>query len=90
MESDERFYDNWTEMYENSTNSPASDDDISRAESRLNEMNERVHILYEPVIHAVHVILPKYVHRKNLKNPRTTPNPMNYTIFPCQGFDIYN
>ena len=31
-----------------------------------------------------------YVHRKNLKNPRTTPNPMNYTIFPCQGFDIYN
>ena len=28
LESDERFYDNWTEMYENSTNSPASDDDI--------------------------------------------------------------
>ncbi|WP_300714884.1 hypothetical protein [uncultured Acetatifactor sp.] len=60
LESDERFYDNWTEMYENRINSPAPADDVSWMESRFNEMNERVHILYEPIVNAVHVIPPAW------------------------------
>lgn len=60
MESDERFCDNWTELYKNRTNLPASNDDIAWMKSRLEEMNRRINILYEPVINAVNVIPPKW------------------------------
>ena len=60
MESDEKFYDNWTELYKNRTNLPASNDDIAWMKSRLEEMNQRINILYEPVINAVNVIPPKW------------------------------
>lgn len=60
LESDERFYDNWTERYKNRTNLPASDDDIVWMKSRLKEMNQRVNILCEPTIKAVNVIPPKW------------------------------
>ena len=50
LESDERFCDNWNEMYKNRTNLPASADDIAWMESRLEEMNQRVDILYGPAI----------------------------------------
>ena len=45
LESDERFYDNWTELYKNRTNLPASDDDLAWMKSRLEEMNRRINIL---------------------------------------------
>lgn len=60
LESDSRFCSNWTEMYKNPTNVPASDDDITWMKSRLEEMNQRVSILYEPVIKAVNVLPPKW------------------------------
>lgn len=60
LESDEDLCDNWTEMYKNRTNSPASADDMAWMRSRLDEMNQRVTILYEPVIKAVNVIPPKW------------------------------
>ena len=60
MESDEKFYDNRTELYKNRTNLPASNDDIAWMKSRLEEMNRRINILYEPVINAVNVIPPKW------------------------------
>ncbi len=60
LESDERFCDNWNEMYKNRTNLPASADDIAWMESRLEEMNQRVDILYGPAITAVNVIPPKW------------------------------
>ena len=60
LESDGEFYDNWTEMYKNRTNLPASADDIDRMKSSLDEMNKHVKILYEPVVKAVNVIPPKW------------------------------
>ncbi|NBH18739.1 hypothetical protein D3Z55_15080 [Clostridiaceae bacterium] len=60
LESDSRFCSNWTEMYKNPTNTPASDDDITWMKSRLEEMNQRVSILYEPVIKAINVLPPKW------------------------------
>lgn len=60
LELDERFCGNWTEKYKNRTNLPASDDDIAWMKSRLEEMNQRVNILYEPTIKAVNVIPPKW------------------------------
>lgn len=60
LESDEDFCDNWTKMYKNRTNSPASADDMAWMRSRLDEMNQRVTILYEPVIKAVNVVPPKW------------------------------
>ena len=60
LESDERFCGNWTEIYKNCTNLPASDDDIAYMKSRLEEMNQSVNILYGPIIKAVNVIPPKW------------------------------
>ncbi len=60
LDSDERFYGNWTDIYKDRTNLPASDDDIMWMKSRLEEMNQRVDVLYEPVITAVNVIPPKW------------------------------
>lgn len=60
LDSDERFCGNWTEMYKNRTNLPASDDDLAWMQSRLEEMNQRVDILYGPAIMAVNVIPPKW------------------------------
>lgn len=60
LDSDERFYGNWTDIYKDRTNLPASDDDIMWMKSRLEEMNQRVDVLYEPVIKAVNVIPPKW------------------------------
>lgn len=60
LESDEDLCDNWTEMYKNRTNLPASDEDMAWMRSRLDEMNRRVTILYEPVIKAVNVVPPKW------------------------------
>ena len=60
LESDENFYDHWTEMYKNRTNLPASSDDIAWMKSRLDEMNKNVKILYEPVIKAVNLFPPKW------------------------------
>ena len=60
LESDERFCSNWTEMYKNRTNLPASDDNVAWMKSRLENMNQRIDILHEPVIRAVNVIPPKW------------------------------
>ena len=60
LESDERFCSNWTEMYKNRTNLPASDDNVAWMKSRLENMNQRIDILHEPVIKAVNVIPPKW------------------------------
>ncbi len=60
LESDEELYDNWTEIYKERTNLPASDDDIKWMKSRLDAMNESVYILYEPIIKAVNVIPPRW------------------------------
>ena len=60
LESDERFCGNWTEMYKNRTNLPASDDNVAWMKSRLENMNQRIDILHEPVIKAVNIIPPKW------------------------------
>ena len=60
LESDGRFCGNWTEIYKNRTNLPASADDIAWMKSRLEEMNQRVSILYEPIIKAVNVVPSKW------------------------------
>ena len=60
LESDERFCSNWTEMYKNRTNLPASDDNVAWMKSRLENMNQRIDILHEPIIRAVNVVPPKW------------------------------
>ncbi len=60
LESDENFYDYWTEIYKNRINLPASADDIAWMKSKLDEMNKNVNILYDPVVKAVNVIPPKW------------------------------
>ena len=60
LESDGRFCGNWTEIYKNRPNLPASADDIAWMKSRLEEMNQRVNILYEPIIKAVNVVPSKW------------------------------
>ena len=60
LESDSDFYDNWNEIYKDRTYLPASDDEIARMKSTLSEMNQRISILYEPIIKAVYVIPPKW------------------------------
>lgn len=60
LESDENFYDYWTEIYKNRINLPASADDIAWMKSKLDEMNKNVNILYDPVVKAVNVIQPKW------------------------------
>lgn len=60
LESDSEFYDNWNEIYKDRTYLPASDDDIARMKSTLSEMNQRISIIYEPIIKAVYVIPPKW------------------------------
>lgn len=60
LESDGRFCGNQTEIYKNRTNLPASADDIAQMKSRLEEMNQRVNILYEPIIKAVNVVPSKW------------------------------
>ena len=60
LESDDNFYDHWTEIYKNRSNLPASSDDIAWMKSRLDEMRKNVNILYDPIIKAVNVIPPKW------------------------------
>lgn len=60
LESDGDFYDNWTQMYKNRTYTPADERDIKFMKSRLDEMNTKVNILYEPVIKAVYIIPPEW------------------------------
>lgn len=60
LESDEDFYDNWTERYRKRSYSPVTDEEIRWMKSRLDEMDQQVSILYEPIIHVVHIIPPKW------------------------------
>ena len=60
LESDSEFCDNWNEIYKDRTYLPASDDVIAQMKSTLGEMNQRISILYEPIIKAVYVIPPKW------------------------------
>ena len=60
LESDGEFYDKWTEMYQNRTYSPVNDEEKIWLKSRLDEMNQRVNILYESIVNVVHIIPPKW------------------------------
>ncbi len=60
LDSDERFCSDWTELYKNRTNLPASEEDLAWMKSRLEEMNQRVTVLHEPVTRAVNLIPPKW------------------------------
>lgn len=60
LESDSEFCDNWNEIYKDRNYLPASDDDIMQMRSTLSEMNQRVSILFEPIIKAFYVVPPKW------------------------------
>lgn len=60
LESDSEFCDNWNEIYKDRNCLPASDDDITQMRSTISEMNQRVSILFEPIIKAVNVLPPKW------------------------------
>ena len=60
LESDGEFYDKWTEMYQNRTYSPVNDEEKIWLKSRLDEMNQRINILYESIVNVVHIIPPKW------------------------------
>ncbi len=47
-------------MYKNRIYSPVSDEEKSWMKTRLDEMNQRINILYESIINVVHIIPPKW------------------------------
>lgn len=60
LETDGEFYDQWTELYKERVNLPASNEDITFITEKINEMNLRVKILFQPVKKAVNLLLPKW------------------------------
>lgn len=60
LESDKEMCDNWREVYKNRSYSEATEEDKSWMKSRLEAMNHQVHIVYEPIISAVHIIPPRW------------------------------
>lgn len=60
LESNPEFYDAWNEMYQNRIYSPIDEREKNWMRSRLDEMNQRINIAYEPVISAVHIIAPEW------------------------------
>lgn len=60
LESDNEFDEEWRNIYNNRTYSPASDKEIKMIRSQLARMNKKVEILYEPIMKAVHIIQPKW------------------------------
>ena len=60
LETDEELCGNWTELYKDRVNLPASDKDIAFIAEQIDEMNLRVRILFQPVKKAVNILPPKW------------------------------
>ena len=60
LESNPEFCDAWNEMYKNRIYSPIDEEERKWMKSRLEDMNQRISIAYEPVISAVHIIAPEW------------------------------
>ena len=60
LESDPEFCDAWNEMYKDRIYSPIDEEEKKWMKSRLEDMDQRISIAYEPVISAVHIIAPKW------------------------------
>lgn len=60
LETDEDLCDNWTELYKDRVNLPASDEDIVFITERTNAMDLRVKIRFQPVKKAVNILPPKW------------------------------
>jgi hypothetical protein len=59
LESNPEFCDAWNEMYKNRVYSPIDEQEKKWMKSRLDEMNQRISIAYEPIINAVYIIFPE-------------------------------
>ena len=60
MNTDGEFCDDWVDYYSERTYTPASDSDIKYMGDCINSMNQKISILHEPIIKAVHVVPPKW------------------------------
>lgn len=60
LAQDGDFCDGWADMYNTRSYSGLTEGDKSWMLSRLDAMNQRVHIAYEPIISAVHIVPPKW------------------------------
>lgn len=60
LESNSEFYDKWNELYKNRIYSPIDEQEKKLMKSRLDEMNQRISIAYEPIISAVYIIPPEW------------------------------
>lgn len=60
LDSHEEFGDDWEERYKNRTYSEVNEDELKWMMSKFNEMSERVSVVNEHVIKAVHVIPPEW------------------------------
>lgn len=50
----------WPESYKDSPNIPASDTDLDFIKTKIKEMDQRVHIVFQPVTKAVHIMAPQW------------------------------
>lgn len=60
LESHPDFCDAWNEMYKNRIYEPIDEQEKKWMKSRLDEMDHRISIAYEPVISAVYIIPPEW------------------------------
>ena len=60
MNTDGEFADKWEEYYRDRVYTTVSDSDKEFMKNRIDEMNQKVAILHEPVISAVYIVPPKW------------------------------
>lgn len=60
LEQDDDCGDNWSEIYKNRSYSEVSEEDKNQMRSRLDEIGRRVHIVFQSIISAVHIVPPKW------------------------------
>lgn len=50
----------WPETYRECSDIPASDTDIDFIKNKIKEMDQRVHIAFQPITKAVHIMTPQW------------------------------
>lgn len=60
LSQDGDFCDGWADMYNTRSYSEVSEEDKNWMRSRLDEIGRRVHIVFQSIISAVHIVPPKW------------------------------
>ncbi len=60
LNTDDDFRDDWDEIRQRRCDTPASSEDISELQARFAAMNEKISVLHDPVLSAVHLVRPQW------------------------------